>query len=159
MFNQRTSVLDYLRKPVDPKELVRKWQSDLRAEVRKTERSILGPCGVERRCCPGTATHTEIEREKKKTEKAIRDAAKRNDLASAKVLQAGVWHHKRTLESHTDPGQGDRQQQQGHQPALCQQGADDFHPRSPVRTAWCDYGSCMVAMCIVCDTPQMILHT
>ncbi len=42
MFNQRTSVLDYFKKPVDPKELVRKWQSDLRAEVRKTERSIMG---------------------------------------------------------------------------------------------------------------------
>ncbi len=31
---------------------------------------------------------TEIEREKKKTEKAVRDAAKRNDMASAKVC---VW--------------------------------------------------------------------
>lgn len=86
MFNQRTSVLDYLRKPVDPKELVRKWQSDLRAEVRKTERSIMGVwAGVDHTTTPHLL-QTEIEREKKKTEKAIRDAAKRNDMASAKVV-------------------------------------------------------------------------
>lgn len=42
MFKERTSVLDYFRKPVDPKELVRKWQAELRAETRKTERSIRG---------------------------------------------------------------------------------------------------------------------
>jgi charged multivesicular body protein 3 len=36
----KTSVLDFFRKPADPKDLVRKWQADLRAEQRGLERQI-----------------------------------------------------------------------------------------------------------------------
>jgi len=36
----KSSILDYFRKPADPKELVRKWQADLRAEQRSLERQI-----------------------------------------------------------------------------------------------------------------------
>lgn len=80
MFKERTSVLDYFRKPVDPKELVRKWQAELRTEARKTERSI-----------------REIERERKSTEKAIREAAKRNDMASAKILAREIVSSKKAV--------------------------------------------------------------
>ena len=36
----KTSVLDFFRKPVDPKDLVRKWQADLRTEQRALDRQI-----------------------------------------------------------------------------------------------------------------------
>jgi hypothetical protein len=40
MFSGKSSVLDYFRKPADPKELVRKWQADLRTEQRSLDRQI-----------------------------------------------------------------------------------------------------------------------
>jgi charged multivesicular body protein 3 len=36
----KASVLDFFRKPVDPKDLVRKWQADLRTEQRALDRQI-----------------------------------------------------------------------------------------------------------------------
>jgi len=56
-------------KPVDPKEQVRKWKTDLRAEGRKLERQV-----------------RHIQTEELKVKKSIKDAAKRGDMASAKVL-------------------------------------------------------------------------
>mmetsp|Transcript_23414 Transcript_23414/g.56029 ORF Transcript_23414/g.56029 Transcript_23414/m.56029 type:complete len:225 (-) Transcript_23414:405-1079(-) len=56
------------KKP-DPKELVRKWQRDIRSEMRKLDRQI-----------------TDLEREEKKAIKLCKDAAKDNNIASAKIL-------------------------------------------------------------------------
>jgi len=53
-------------KPPDPKELVRKWQREVRAEQRKVERDI-----------------REVEVEQKKMQANIRDAAKRWDARLA----------------------------------------------------------------------------
>lgn len=57
------------QKPVDPKEQVRKWKADLRGEGRKLERQV-----------------RHIQAEEVKVKKSIKDAAKRGDTASAKVL-------------------------------------------------------------------------
>ena len=78
MFKEKSSVLDYFRKKPDPKELVRKWQADLRAQQRALERQI-----------------REIERDRKTAEKQVRDAAKRNDIASAKLLAKEIVHTKK----------------------------------------------------------------
>ena len=40
MFSKVTSVFDQFKKPADPKDLVRKWQSELRSEQRGMERQI-----------------------------------------------------------------------------------------------------------------------
>ena len=40
MFSKVTSVFDHFKKPADPKDLVRKWQSELRSEQRGMERQI-----------------------------------------------------------------------------------------------------------------------
>eukprot|EP00959_Pyramimonas_sp_CCMP1952_P294187 6153381-Pyramimonas_sp.AAC.1 len=61
------AIKEFFKKP-DPKELVRKWQSQLRAEGRGVDRQI-----------------REIQREEKKVEKSIKECAKRNDIASAKL--------------------------------------------------------------------------
>lgn len=116
-------LLQAFKKP-DPKELVRKWQADLRAEQRKIDRQIRGgkgrlalpasPSQLHRprpgRCstncmfkAPASAmppqTHrvwlcyaccyaADIQFETKKVEKTIKDAAKRNDMATCKVRPA-----------------------------------------------------------------------
>ena len=41
MFPEKRNPLDIFRKKPDPKELVRKWQSDMRSEQRRLERSIM----------------------------------------------------------------------------------------------------------------------
>ena len=38
--DSKKTFTDYFRKPVDPKELVRKWQADIRAEQRQIEKQI-----------------------------------------------------------------------------------------------------------------------
>ena len=38
MFSEGNKYLNYFRKPPDPKELVRKWQSDVRSEQRRLEK-------------------------------------------------------------------------------------------------------------------------
>lgn len=55
--------------PKDPKELLREWQSKLRAEQRAIDRQI-----------------RDIQFEEKKVRKSITEAAKRNDLNTCKVL-------------------------------------------------------------------------
>mmetsp|Transcript_1909 Transcript_1909/g.6788 ORF Transcript_1909/g.6788 Transcript_1909/m.6788 type:complete len:260 (+) Transcript_1909:485-1264(+) len=62
------SVAGVFGKKADPKELVRKWQSTLRGECRQLDRQI-----------------RDIEREEKKVQKSIKEAAKRNDVASCRV--------------------------------------------------------------------------
>lgn len=53
----------------DPKEQVRKWKAEMRSEGRKLERQV-----------------RTIQAEEVKAKKAIKDAAKRGDPASAKVM-------------------------------------------------------------------------
>lgn len=55
MFGQKRGLLDVFKKPVDPKELVRKWQADIRKEQRSLERQI-----------------REISRETKNADKQVR---------------------------------------------------------------------------------------
>jgi hypothetical protein len=57
----------------DPKELVRKWKASLRSEVRGTEREMAS-----------------LILEQKKAAKAIKEAAKRNDMGSAKASRPFV---------------------------------------------------------------------
>lgn len=45
MFPEKKGLKSLFVKQKDPKELVRKWQSSLRAEVRKVERQIRGGNG------------------------------------------------------------------------------------------------------------------
>ncbi|KAK9799789.1 hypothetical protein WJX73_008465 [Symbiochloris irregularis] len=67
--NTANRIKDFFVKPPDPKELVRKWQTDLRKEQRTLERTI-----------------REIERSEKNAKKMVTESAKRGDMASAKVL-------------------------------------------------------------------------
>jgi len=60
-------------KQPDPKELVRKWQRDVRTQMRQIERQI-----------------RDVGREEKKAEKLIKEAAKNNDLAGAKIIAREV---------------------------------------------------------------------
>lgn len=73
------SISKVFKKP-DPKELVRKWQADLRTEQRKIERQI-----------------RDIQFEEKKVHKVIKDAAKRNDMATCKVLAKEVLHSRKAI--------------------------------------------------------------
>ena len=41
MFPEKRNPLDFFKKKPDPKEMVRKWQSDMRSEQRRLERSIM----------------------------------------------------------------------------------------------------------------------
>ena len=47
--DSKKTFTDYFRKPVDPKELVRKWQADIRAEQRQIEKQIRCPFVVSER--------------------------------------------------------------------------------------------------------------
>lgn len=69
MFRDKKQLKDYFVKPPDPKELVRKWQADLRKEQRSLERTI-----------------RDIQRSEREAKKMVTDNAKRGDMASAKVL-------------------------------------------------------------------------
>lgn len=77
MFGQKRGLLDVFKKPVDPKELVRKWQSDIRKEQRSLERQI-----------------REISRETKNADKQVRhllftDAI--NAPCSDKLIRHDAW--------------------------------------------------------------------
>ncbi|KAI3438053.1 hypothetical protein D9Q98_000496 [Chlorella vulgaris] len=74
------SLFSAFRKQEDPKELVRKWQRQIRTETRGVERQML-----------------EVQREQKKAEKLIKDAAKRNDMVSARILAKEVVNMRRTV--------------------------------------------------------------
>mmetsp|Transcript_12396 Transcript_12396/g.26083 ORF Transcript_12396/g.26083 Transcript_12396/m.26083 type:complete len:225 (-) Transcript_12396:859-1533(-) len=73
------SIKEFFKKP-DPKELVRKWQSELRSQGRGIDRQI-----------------REIQREEKKVEKSIKECAKRNDVASAKLLAKELVRSRRAV--------------------------------------------------------------
>jgi hypothetical protein len=95
-----------LFKPKDPKELLREWQTKLRAEQRAIDRQIRG-AGARRSACTrcllllqllprcaaslGLSLRTkslytaDIQFEEKKVRKSITEAAKRSDIATCKV--------------------------------------------------------------------------
>ena len=81
-------VASAFQKPVDPKEAVRAWSSQIRAENRRTDRSIRGARGATR--APGVRARNwppraEIEMAEKKAQRQIKEYAKQNNMASAKV--------------------------------------------------------------------------
>lgn len=59
-------------------ELVRKWQADIRSQQRALERQI-----------------RDLERDRKNAEKQVREAAKRGDMRSAKMLAKEIVHTKK----------------------------------------------------------------
>ncbi|KAL9235466.1 hypothetical protein vseg_010224 [Gypsophila vaccaria] len=64
----------------NPQQLLRDWQRKLRQESRNIERQI-----------------RDIEREEKGVQKAIREAAKRNDMGSAKSLAREIVRSRKTV--------------------------------------------------------------
>merc|ERR1711967_113912 len=73
----------------DPKEQVKKWKADMRAEARKVDRQI-----------------TKIQREELKVKQSIKAAAKRGDTGSAKVLaKEYVRSQKAVAQLHTSKAQ------------------------------------------------------
>ena len=113
MFSKVTSVFDHFKKPADPKDLVRKWQSELRSEQRGMERQIRDLAREEKlaqknvrmiltffllfHMLPSLDLAERREKIKKTNlffyppppplkKKQVRDAAKRGDAAGAKTL-------------------------------------------------------------------------
>ncbi|KAL4452152.1 hypothetical protein ABPG75_007814 [Micractinium tetrahymenae] len=74
------ALLSMFKKQEDPKELVRKWQRQIRTEIRGVERQMM-----------------DVQREQKKAEKLIKEAAKRNDMVSCKILAKEVVNMRRTV--------------------------------------------------------------
>ncbi|KAL4426121.1 hypothetical protein ABPG77_002707 [Micractinium sp. CCAP 211/92] len=74
------ALLSLFKKQEDPKELVRKWQRQIRTEIRGVERQMM-----------------DVQREQKKAEKLIKEAAKRNDMVSCKILAKEVVNMRRTV--------------------------------------------------------------
>ncbi|KAF3972180.1 hypothetical protein ACB098_08G107700 [Castanea mollissima] len=73
-------VMNMLKPKPNPQQQLRDWQRRLRQECRNTERQI-----------------RDIQREEKSVQKAIRDAAKRNDMGSAKALAKEIVRSRRTV--------------------------------------------------------------
>uniref|UniRef100_A0A7R9V9N9 Uncharacterized protein n=1 Tax=Chlamydomonas euryale TaxID=1486919 RepID=A0A7R9V9N9_9CHLO len=77
------------QKQPDPKELVRKWQQDLRKESRTLDRQI-----------------RDIQFEEKKVQNAIKEAAKRGDIGSAKSLAKEIIQSRKAVSRlHTNKAQ------------------------------------------------------
>ncbi|KAF9596474.1 hypothetical protein IFM89_012179 [Coptis chinensis] len=70
-------VKNLLKPKVDPREQLRDWQKRLRKECRNIERQILGKHNV--------------KKEEKSVQKAIKEAAKRNDMGSAKLPETQAF--------------------------------------------------------------------
>ncbi|MBA0697243.1 hypothetical protein Goari_020789, partial [Gossypium aridum] len=68
-----------LKPKPNPQQLLRDWQRKLRQECRNIERQIRGKL-------LHFLFSLNVQREEKSVQKAIRDAAKRNDMGSAKAL-------------------------------------------------------------------------
>lgn len=100
-------LLDFFKKET-PEEAVRRWQTELRKEMRAIDRQVAGAHKRGRTRQLRLMGHSrlpsrrmfmticfvlfaDIQREQKKTEKSIKDCLKRNDKASAKVR----WLHTR----------------------------------------------------------------
>jgi len=66
--------------PADPKETVKKWKREMRSEQRKVDRQIRG-----------------IQREEEKVKRSIRDAAKRKDMSTCKMLAREVVRSRKVV--------------------------------------------------------------
>ncbi|PON66483.1 Snf7 family [Parasponia andersonii] len=73
-------VMSILKPKPNPQQQLRDWQRKLRQECRNIERQI-----------------RDIEREEKNVQKAIREAAKRNDMVSAKALAKEIVRSRKTV--------------------------------------------------------------
>ncbi|VAI25904.1 unnamed protein product [Triticum turgidum subsp. durum] len=98
------AVKSLLKPKPTPQQQLREWQRRLRNEGRNIERQI-----------------RDVQKEEKKVEKAIRDAAKRGDMGSAKVRA----------------GQGAGAVEEGGQPPLREQGPAQLHLHAPRRDRRC----------------------
>ena len=76
MFPEKRNPLDFFKKKQDPKELVRKWQSDMRSEQRRLERSIMN-----------------IQREEKLAQKQVITACSRPFPALMVLLKVSAGKH------------------------------------------------------------------
>lgn len=65
-------------------ELIRKWQTDIRSQQRAIERQI-----------------RDLERDRKTAEKQVREAAKRGDLRSAKLIAKEIVNTKKVIKKHS----------------------------------------------------------
>jgi len=75
--------------PPDPKEQVKKWKSEMRAESRKLDRQI-----------------NKIQREEQKVKLSIKQAAKRGDRATAKMLAREIVSSRKAVSRlHTSKAQ------------------------------------------------------
>jgi hypothetical protein len=99
--------------PQDPKEAVQKWSRQIRSEGRAVERSIRGvmptdsltqvphqfsciACGAQpHRSCRSANRLAEVERNKKKAEMQIKQHAKAQDIAGAKVCCSNTLAYTR----------------------------------------------------------------
>ncbi|KAH7517131.1 hypothetical protein FEM48_Zijuj09G0029700 [Ziziphus jujuba var. spinosa] len=73
-------VMNILKPKPNPQQQLRDWQCRLRQECRNIERQI-----------------RDIQREEKSVQKAIREAAKRNDMVSAKALAKEIVRSRKTV--------------------------------------------------------------
>ncbi|XP_057422084.1 vacuolar protein sorting-associated protein 24 homolog 1-like isoform X2 [Lotus japonicus] len=74
------SLMTILKPKPNPQQLLREWQRRLRQECRNIERQI-----------------GDIQREEKNVQKAIREAAKMNDIGSAKALAKELVRSRKTV--------------------------------------------------------------
>ncbi|CAF2114654.1 unnamed protein product [Brassica oleracea] len=72
-------VMKIIKPKPDPKQRLRDWQCKLRQECRNIERQIRG------------------SKEERTVQKAIKEAAKRNDMVSAKALAKEIVSSRRTV--------------------------------------------------------------
>ncbi|KAJ6739611.1 VACUOLAR PROTEIN SORTING-ASSOCIATED PROTEIN 24-like protein 1-LIKE ISOFORM X1 [Salix koriyanagi] len=80
-------VMNIIKPKPNPQQQLRDWQRRLRQESRNTERQIRG----------NLFSSSIFLREEKTVQKAIRDAAKRNDMVSAKALAKEIVTSRRTV--------------------------------------------------------------
>ncbi|KAG2299914.1 hypothetical protein Bca52824_036386 [Brassica carinata] len=73
-------MMNIIKPKPDPKQLLRDWQRKLRQECRNIERQI-----------------RDIQKEERNVQKTIKEAAKRNDMVSAKALAKEIVSSRRTV--------------------------------------------------------------
>ena len=97
----------------DPKAQVRKWKSDMRKEQRTLDRQMRGTAAARREriatCslhCPLARRDAGIQREEDKVKKSIKDAAKRGDTQTCKMLAKEIVRSRKAVNRmHTSKAQ------------------------------------------------------
>ncbi|RLN34780.1 hypothetical protein C2845_PM03G07220 [Panicum miliaceum] len=105
-------VKNLLKPRPTPQQQLREWQRRLRNECRVLDRQIRGPTTPRLSFLPFYSPHfafhrgpevtpdrigNDVQREEKNVEKAIREAAKRNDMGSAKALAKELVRSRRAV--------------------------------------------------------------